>query len=94
MADGGPKSDTCPQCGRSWKRIRHEYRAGCAYCYTWFHQEIGELLGRPATTYVGQDSGQIQNKLSYEKKVSLLQKKIEDAVPGRSSRRPKFFRKN
>jgi protein arginine kinase activator len=91
MTEKSPKSDTCPNCGKSWRKIRYENRVGCAYCFTWFDQEIGELFQRPTGAYVGPHSGQVQDQESRRKSIIVLKKKLEDAVAREEFEKAKTF---
>ncbi len=39
-------SKRCPKCDTTWDRLREDGRAGCAYCYEAFEENLLEVMGR------------------------------------------------
>lgn len=42
----GVPSIRCSKCGTTWDRLRQDGRAGCAHCYTAFHDQLVEVMDR------------------------------------------------
>ena len=78
------------RCGTTWDRIRHDGRVGCAYCYTTFREQLGEVMervqrgmehtGKQPRTALKRERRLQHLRKRRDNQLAMLQNRLRDAV--------------
>jgi len=79
MFEKSPKSDLCPRCQTSWKKIKQEMKVGCEYCFLWFSEELSHFRGGVGV-YQGPPPPWISNMKDRQEEEEKIHQKIQKAI--------------
>lgn len=83
-------AERCSKCGTTWDRLREDGRAGCAHCYTAFHEKLVEVMNRMQreAQHVGKTPREAQRRhrrlehlrTRRDHRLEMLQRRLQEAV--------------